>query len=529
MTNQSKGDNKKIKWISLIAILAFTAILYSGSLTNEILNGWDDGEYLSNPDIQHFDVAKFFDNYYLGMYQPLAVLTISLNWQSGEQDPVPYHATNLLIHLINIILVFYLFYKMSSRIDVATFVSLLFAIHPLQVEAVAWIAARSTGLYAMFYLAALIAYFVYLKEQKVGYIILTFIFFVLSCLSKSMAITLPVMLLVFDYLKERRFRGWAIWEKIPFFIVSVIIGIVTINAASAYGHIRNLAVSYNFFDRIVLIVYSLVFYLVKTLAPNHLSAVYAYPAKHGLFLPWQYYFSLFIFAVLILNVIIIRKSRRRTIFGLMFFTVALGPVLPLFWSRMLMLADRYTYIPIIGIFFILARIYVRYVETRAPRIAKYRIFINTGLFIYIVFLTVSTYHRIGVWENAKSLVSDVIRNDRSDVDVAIGYFFRGNLRDRSDNLNGALNDFSKAIELNPDYTLAYNNRGIIKGSMKDYKGALADFSKAIDLEPGYADAYYNRGNVHYYLKQFNEACSDWSRAEYLGSKQATKVRQKYCR
>ncbi len=529
MADPNMEENKRVRWIVLFAILAFTAILYSGSIKNDILYGWDDGEYIDNTSIRQFDVSKFFTTYYLGMYQPLAVLTLSINYQTARDNPVPYHATNLLIHLINIILVFYLFYRLAGRLDVATFISLLFAIHPMNVEAVGWIAARSTSLYAMFYLAALLSYIFYIKKKSISFLLLSFLFFVLSCFSKSMAMTLPVMFFVFDFYYGRKWKGRVLLEKIPFLIVSVVIGMVTINAAASFGHIRNLSVSYNLFDRILLFFYSVVFYLVKAVAPANLSAVYAYPAKSGFLLPWVYYFALFIFGIIILNIVILGKSKKRVLFGLMFFVVSIAPVLPLVWSRMLMLADRYTYIPYLGLYYILARIYIRFVESKREPIRKFAMFINTGLFVYILFLSVSTFEQTKVWKDTQTLMTDVIKKDRSNVDVSVGYFFRGNVHDRKNEMQAALNDFTKAVELNPDYTMAYNNRGIIKGSTQDYPGALEDFNKAIELEPNYADAYYNRGNVHFYLKQIDGACRDWTRAADLGSEQAAKIKNKYCK
>ncbi len=529
MSKQSDKGKDKVKWITLGAILVFTTILFSGSLNNDILYGWDDGEYINNRSIRTMDVGGFFNDYYLGMYQPLAVMTLSWNYQSAKDNPVPYHATNLLLHLINTILVFYLFYKVAGRLDIAAFVTLLFAIHPMHVEGVAWIATRSNLLYSSFYLAALFSYVLYLEKRTFIHILLTFLFFILSCFSKSMAVTLPVLLLLFDYFYERKFNWKTLLEKVPFFLVSIIFGIVSILAASEYNHIKNLSVDYNLLDRAVLWMYSVVFYLVKAVVPANLSAVYAYPDKEGMLLPGMYYFGAFIFLVIVLNVVILGRSRKTVIFGLLFFLITISLVLPVVWSRMLMLADRYTYIPYLGIFFMFSRLYVRFVESESERINKYQLFINTALFLYIIFLAGTTFQRIKVWKDAETMVTDVIEKDRSDVDVAIGYFFRGNIRDKKQDMQGALKDFTRAIELNPEYTMAYNNRGIIKGSMQDFEGALQDFNKAVELDPTYAEALYNRGNANYYLKNFIEACSDWSQAEFLGFEQASKVKKKYCR
>ena len=217
------------------------------------------------------------------------------------------------------------------------------------------------------------------------------------------------------------------------------------------------------------------------------------------------------------------------VFGFGFFLITISVVLPLVWSRMLMLADRYTYIPYLGLFYLFAFGFLKLKDNTSLPVRRYKPAVYGLIAVYAVFLSVTSWQRTQVWKDAPTMITDVIEKNRSDVDVSIGYFFRGNIRDLSQDMQGALNDFSKAIELNPSYTMAYNNRGIIRGSLQDFEGALEDFNKAVELEPGYADAIYNRGNAHYYLGMINEACSDWNRAERLGSKQAGVIRRRYCR
>jgi hypothetical protein len=526
---ESALNNKKIKILSLVVILVLTLIVFSNSVNNSILFGWDDGEYISNKDIQEFRLNKFFSTYYLGMYQPLAVMSLSLNYHLSEINPAPYHATNLLLHLVNIVLVFLLFLKITKRFEVTFIVTILFAIHPMHVEAVSWIATRSNGLYSVFFLVSLIYYLRYLDDKVKLNLIYSFIFFLLSCFSKSMAITLPAILFLLDYFKNRKYSQRVILEKIPFIIMSVVFGLIAMDAASEYGHIRNLDVNYNFSDRLVLPVYSIIFYLVKALAPANLSAVYAYPAKENDWLPWEYYFSILVFVFLIINIIKSGKLKRDVIFGMLFFFLSISVVLPLVWSRMLMLADRYTYLPYLGIFYIVAQFYLKIADGKTKQLRNYKT-VALSLFIgWIVFLSATSFHRNKVWKDAITLTTDVIEKDRSDLDVSIGYFFRGNILDIGNDLQHALSDYNKAIQLNPAYTLAYNNRGIIKGSIRDYEGAIADFNKAVELEPGYADAIYNRGNVHYYLGNAEDACRDWYKAKSLGSKQAELILSKYCK
>lgn len=524
----SQASDKKTRILSLVFILVLTLIVFSNSVDNDILFGWDDGEYITNEDLMEFNLKHFFSTYYLGMYQPLAMVSLSLNYQFSEMNPAAYHGTNLLMHLINVVLVFLMFSMMAKRIEITFVVTILFAIHPMHVESISWIAARSSVLYSVFYLAAIIFYLRFLDQKGKNNLIYSIIFFLLSCFSKSMAITLPVILFLIDYFKSRKITQKVILEKIPFVLISIVFGITSINAASEYGHISNLDINYNFFDRIVLLFYSIVFYVVKAVSPVNLSVIYAYPDKVNGWLPLEYYFSILVFAFLIFNILKSGKLKKEVYFGMLFFVFSVSIVLPLFWSRMLMLADRYTYIPYLGIFYILAQFYIKIADNKNQVFKKYKPVALLVLIGWIVFLSATSYQRNKQWKDSITLLTDVIKKDRSDMDVSMGYFFRGNIRDIGNDYQGALVDYNEAIRLNPFYTMAYNNRGIIKGSLQDYEGAFSDFNNALKQEPGYADAMYNRGNVHFYLGNADDACKDWNEAKKLGSKQAVLILSKYC-
>ncbi len=525
----SLGKLNKQFIFSITAIMLFTLIVFSNSINNEILYGWDDGEYIENQDIRDFNVRAFFSEYYLGMYQPLAIFSFAINYISAKDNPVPYHTTNLFLHLFNVFLVFLLFQKLTNKIEISFAVALLFAIHPMHVEAVSWIATRSNGLYSLFYLASLIAYINYIKKRSFLSLAVSLALFTLSCFSKSMAITLPFILLLLDYYYSRKFSFKIIVEKASFLIISIIFGIISIKAATDFGHLHYLETDYSFINRLFLISYSIMFYIIRVFAPIHLSAVYAYPGLDNEMLPYTYYGSLFVLVILVVLIFRPGKLKKEIIFGFLWFIISIAIVLPLMWSRMLMLADRYTYIPYLGLFFILAKVYAYTVNSQKPLIKKFRPIIYSTLIIWIVFLVVKTYQSNNIWKNSESLVTNVINNERSDKDLSIGYFFRGNIYDKKQDFKAALKDFTKAIELNPGYTMAYNNRGIIKGIMNDMKGAYDDFSMAIEKEPDYADAWYNRGNVLFYIKKKEEACQNWHKASELGSLQAEKIYRQYCK
>lgn len=518
--------NKKKILLILGCIFIVSFFIYSNSFQNEILYGWDDGEYVSDKSVQNFKVAEFFSNYYLGMYQPVAVFSFAINYQLSGLNPVAFHFTNFLLHLINISLVFFLILKISKRFEISAFVAFLFAIHPMHTEAITWISTRSNVLFFMFYLLALINYVNYLKNNRNRkFILLCFGFFVLSLFSKTMAITLPLMLFVFDFYLSRRFSKKIIFEKIPFFVLSIIFGIVAISAAKSYGHITYLETDYSAFDRIFLFCYSIVFYVVKLIIPINLSAIYSFPLKENGYLPWEYY-GAFLLVILAIWLIYKFRKNKEIVFGACFFLVAISVVLPLFWSRFFIVSERYSYLAYIGLYFILGSILQNLLSTKKQKIKPV---IYSVLIVFMLFCIITTYQRNKIWKNLDILMTDVISKNKNGMNAAYAYFFRGNYKDQKQDYKNALKDYNEAIRNYPDYIIAYNNRGIIRGIIQDFEGAYNDFNKCINLNKIYPDPYYNRGILNYMQNDLEGACRDWKKASVLGYKQADEIIRQYCK
>jgi hypothetical protein len=515
----------------LAAIMLIAAFVYLPSLDNDILYGWDDGVYLQDDHVRDLDgegLARFFSEFYLGMYQPLAVLSLSIDHQLFGEKPSGYHASSLLLHLLNIFLVFFFIYLLTKKISIALIVALLTAIHPMHVEAVSWIAARSTLLFTVFYLSALIFYLRYLKEEKWTKLVIAFLFFILACFTKSMAVTLPLVLFLLDHFKGRKTSQWAILEKLPFLVVSVVFGIVTIQAAGSYGHIENLSSSYTFTDRIFLLTYGIAFYLYKLILPVNLSAIYSFPLKEDGMLPVMFYLSpLFIIAI-ILGIFYFKKFRKEMIFGILFFLLSISLVLPFYWSRLFIVAERYSYLTYIGIYFLIGFGISGIYDRNNVKLKKIRPYFAGFLAVVIIFYLFTTLQRTKTWKDTGVLLTDVIAKPHNEATHAYAYYFRGNYRDMTMETDKALQDYNEAIGLYPEFILAYNNRGIVKGMMNDTRGALADFSRAIELKPDYADAWYNRGLAYLQLGDPERACDDWKRADSLGSPSAVRFIRKYC-
>ncbi|MDD3742654.1 MAG: tetratricopeptide repeat protein [Lentimicrobiaceae bacterium] len=516
----------------LCLLLFFTFILYSGALRNQFLIGWDDGEYLSSPLVNckgSIDMQGIFSSFQLGMYQPMAVLSFAINYKIAGNTAWPYILINILLHLANIWLVFLLSERWMNGWIPAAIVATLFALHPMHVEAVAWISTRSSGLFSLFYLLGLKAWDNYLRKKQTGYYLYALLFGLLALFSKSMAATFPLVLLLMDFFYKRPFSKKLILEKIPFFAFSILFGIIAIKAAASFGHISELQTDYTIVQRFFLMLYALGFYLIKFIVPLNLSAIYAFPELVGGHLPAYVYFTAIIPVFITAAIWISGKHRHEFAFAGLFFLFTISMVLPLYWSRIFIAADRYTYIPYIGLGIIVARMLIRMWDARIkPDKTTLRYLVAASVMVFIT-LSAATASRISIWRNTNVLLTDVIEKKRSDVDMAHAYFYLANHYEARDNAEEALKYYDLALSRHSRYPLALNNRGIIKGKTGNPVGAINDFEKAIKIRPGYAEAWYNRGLAAYQLGKSDEACNDWQKALGLGFKPARDALQRYCR
>ncbi len=234
---QLPGNSRMKKLLGILIILAIVSIVYIPVFQNGFLKTWDDNRYvLENKYIQEISpesVVKMFTVYYDGHYHPLTLLSLAVDYKIGGLEPKTYHITSLILHLVNVILVFsFVFLLFNKRnLLVPLVVSLLFGLGTMNVESVAWISERKNLLYSMFFFASLIAYLKYIELNKRKFYFLSLLFFLFSILSKSMAISLAVTLILIDlYYKRRVLSRKIIIEKLPFFLLAIAFGVVAIFA-----------------------------------------------------------------------------------------------------------------------------------------------------------------------------------------------------------------------------------------------------------------------------------------------------------
>ena len=514
----------------LITVIIYFPIFKAGFV-------WDDTYYIqTNELIRGLNLGDIFSKYVMGNYHPLTMLVFTIEYQLFDLNETGYHTVNLLLHLTNVLLVYYSIFLLSKKDIVALVAALLFGIHPLYTESVAWVSQLKDLLYTAFFLGAYIFYLKYLDEKQNRFYLLALLFFLFSVLSKAMAVSFPIVLLLTDYFRNRKLNLKTGIEKIPFFLLAIIFGIVAVLAQQSSEAIQDIS-TYSFPQRIVFACYGFITYLWKSFLPIYQSAFYSYPINSGENLGVQFYIYPLLVVGLLALVIYSRRFTKKIIFGFGFFTITVFLVLQLLPVGNAVMADRYSYLPFIGIFYLagegLDRIWSN--KGKTPAIAL--------LTICILFFSVLTFRRNKVWDNGITLWTDVIKknpeafigyNNRggtymgekkyeeaiADLNKAIelrpgyaealnnrGVIFSGKKRNTE-----ALNDLNKAIELRPDYPDALNNRGVILMDLSKYTEALNDFNKAIELRPGYAEAYYNRGLLFMNEKKYEQAVKDYDKA-----------------
>ncbi len=505
------------KWVFAVLIVISFAAFYN-SLNNKFLSSWDDNTYvLDNPVIKslHGDslggtLKNLFTGFETGNYHPLTMLSFSIEYNMFKLDPWYYHFTNLLFHLLNILLVFYFVWLLTKQQWTAFITAVLFGIHPMHVESVAWISERKDVLYAFFYLAALCMYVKYLKEEKKKrqHYFLVLILFIASALSKGMAVSFPVLLFVIDYFQGRKINKQTILEKLPFLVFAGVFGYIAILAqqsANAADDLSTLTV--NLGDKILFACYGIVMYLWKAIAPFNLSPHYPLPVKVGGSLPTLYYLSALIVPAIAFLVYKSKRYGKDIIFGFGFFIVTIVLVLQLLPVGNIIIAERYSYLPYIGLFFILARLVNKTIEDKPGKYKAWKVPTVVALAIFSFYCFYTTTQRCKVWENDFTLWTDAIEKFK---DNPFPYNSRGDAYFFQKEYEKAISDYSRAIELKD--THPYYNRGQAYYKLKIYDQAMKDFSKTVEINPTFARGYSMRAILYTDANKFEEALSDYNKA-----------------
>jgi protein O-mannosyl-transferase len=492
-------------WLFGLLILSF--IVYFPTLS-KIFIDYDDSLYILDcPDIRYFTLSKIpsiFSHFYMAQYSPIPTIVCGIIHMAGGFKPSLFNIIGLLLHLVNIALVFTFIWKLTKKFPMAFIVAALFGLSPMQVESVAWSAAVfKTGLYTMFYLSSLLLYIKYVKSNNILYLILSLLLFFGSFFSKEQSVALSLSVIAIDYFLGRNlFSKKVILEKIPYLLISLIIGITALASTKTY-HETLATTPFTFFERFLYASYALANYVVKLLVPFKLTIYHPYLKIRGVI----FYLCPLLFLV-ILGVFYYfwKKKNSYVIFGMLFFFINIGFSLSLQFvaARSTMMADRYVYMASIGYYFILGSIVVKLMDRKKlPQSV-----IVSVMAVYIGIMSIYSYNRTFVYKNTGAVMSDVIDKYPQ---TSFPYVNRGIYLRQNGQEELAFQDYNMAIKLDPKDDNAFLNRGNIYFYRNKDTLALADYNKslAINPYPKGAEIFSNRGAIYARMNQFDKSLDDY--------------------
>ncbi|HET7497917.1 MAG TPA: tetratricopeptide repeat protein, partial [Candidatus Eisenbacteria bacterium] len=496
----------------LAGLLALTFVVYWPSLQNGFVS-WDDDFYVAmNPVLARPSLAALITTPIAANWHPLTIASLLLDYRISGTSPATYHWINLLLHVANTALVFVFVRALSrNRFWTTVVTALFFGIHPMHVESVAWIAERKDVLYGFFYLLALIFYVRRVDGGGVGWIWAAFVSMALSVLAKPAAVVLPLSLLAIDWFRRRRFdaRLWA--EKVPFFALGIAGGLVNLYVQKSLGALT-VPHPWSLVDKVFFASYALVAYVAKLFVPVHLSAVYPYPAM-GAALPPRYVAAFLAVLVLLPLAIVVLRRNRPALFGIAFFFVNIVLVLQLITVGTAVLAERYTYLPYVGLFFALAWPLDDRGGSgfaRGLRRALATLFVLLG-----VFSVAQTWSRCSVWHDPETFWTDAIRKQPGEIVPA--YVNRGTYYRRTGRLELARRDYTEALALNPQIPSVWYYQGTVFAALGLSDSAMVCFDRALEGDPRRRSALNDRGALRLRRGDAEGAVRDFSRLIELDS------------
>lgn len=503
MQNISEGQKRLLICISLSIIILS---IYS-QVSHFSFVAFDDQVYVTNnahiqSGITWENIIWAFSSMEAGFWQPLTWLSLLLDFEIYRLDAGGYHLTNLLIHLFNAILLFLVLEGMTKALWQSAFVAMLFAVHPLNVEPVAWISSRKDLLSTFFFFMAIGAYGLYVKNISIYKYFLVLCFFILGLMAKSMVATLPVVLLCLDFwplarcriIKKNRVNmgivlgknsgrdtlTWLVSEKIPFIAIALVFISLTFIAENRLGALPSLT-SYPLWVRFENASVAYILYIMKMLFPAELSIFYLHPGRYD---TWQIIGSLIILAGIMLTVFLLRRKMPYVLVGWLWYLGTMAPVIGIVQIGGHLLADRYAYIPLVGLF-IMTAWSIGDIAKRGRGVKK--VVLSLAL-LSIISLSFLSHFQVRHWQNTVSIFEHA-------VNVApYNYVALDNLgiaMMRENRLPEAQLNFEKAISLNPQYASVYNNYGNLLVKQGYAEEAKKKYEQALRINPHFAEAHFN--------------------------------------
>jgi tetratricopeptide (TPR) repeat protein len=552
---QDKCKNSIVMAVLTIVVLAVFWQVHKFEFTN-----YDDNVYVSNNEhissgFTLHNIAWLFTRD-VGRWHPLVGLTQMLDCELFGLNPGRHHLINLFFHIINTLLLFVVLRKMTTAFWQSVFVAALFALHPMHVEPVAWISGRKDLLCTLFFFLTIAAYFHYVKNHARRWYAIALVLFALGLLAKPMLITLPFILLLLDYWPLQRFQLKIplrlIWEKIPFFALSIGSTVATFLIQRSIGAVRTTE-PIPFAMRVANAVVSYGKYIEKMFWPTHLAVFYPHPGEN---LPLWQTLAAFV-SLMIITILVIRlaKNYKYLFVGWFWYLATLIPVIGLVQIGSHSMADRYSYITLTGLFIIVA-----WGANDLLGKWKYKhVILELSALAVITILMVLTWFQIGFWHDTFSLFDHALKVTNGN------YIAHNNLAlalSQHNKFDEALNHLNRSLQINPGHldtsnhlamvyikmgrfsqaeqiclraikldptakpaASLYNNLGVIYGTTKRYKEAIQAFRQAIQINPDFAEAHCGLGISHLQTGDKNSAIKEYEILKEIDTEKANMLLQ----
>jgi protein O-mannosyl-transferase len=517
--------SRQARWVC-VALIAANLIVYASAWHHGFVNYDDDDYVTTNPVVLRgltwHGVAWAFTTGYAVNWHPLTWLSHMLDVQLYGLDPGLHHLTNLLFHIVNTLLLFGLLHRMTRALGRSAFVAGLFAVHPLHVESVAWVAERKDVLSTLFWMLTLWAYVGYVKRPGLRKYAVVLLLFALGLMAKQMLVTLPFVLLLLDFWPLGRMGtgadpagGWAlsherwaaavrlVWEKLPLLALSVASSVATFVIHQRGGAVIILsAIPLKLRAENALVSY--VAYIGKMLWPARLAVLYPYSRS----LPAWWVAGAFLF-LMGASVAVLRAAERRPYLpvGWFWYLGTLLPVIGLIQVGDQAMADRYTYVPLIGLFIIVAWGVPDLLVGWPLRLR--RIALPAAACLVILACAIAARGQLQYWENSTTLWTHALAvttgNNIAHNNLGVALADQGKIDE-------AIAQYSEALRNQPDYANAHNNLGVALDDQGKIDEAIAHYSEALRIKPDYANAHINlgvalanQGKIDGAITQFTEA------------------------
>jgi tetratricopeptide (TPR) repeat protein len=508
-------QTRKTLILSIYFILAVSTLLVFWQVHSFGFADYDDDDYVSeNPYVLNGLTAGAirwaFTTGYAGNWHPLTWLSLMFDCQLFSPNPGMIHLVNVFFHLANTLLLFSILKKMTGALWPSVFVAAAFALHPMHVESVAWITERKDVLSTFFWMLTMWAYAYFVSRPKIWRYLLVVIFFALGLMAKPMLVTLPFVLLLLDYWPLNRIGCFnrkiiysLVWEKMPFFALTVVSSIITFLVQRRSGAV----VDINFISldsRIANIFLSYAKYIGKMFWPCNLAVFYPFNIA-ARFPFWQAAMCALLLFIISVFVLCYGRSQKYLPVGWFWFVGTLIPVIGIVQVGLQAYADRYTYIPYIGLFIMLAWLLSQLLSKWPQR----KIALGLLMLLVLTTLGICAHRQTSRWSSGEPLFLHALAVTKNNF---VAYNGLGVVYSDLGRLQESIEAYQQAIKIKPDYVDAYINLGNSYEKLGRYQEEIDVFRKAVKINPNYAMAYYNLGLAYGNIGRSQEAINAFKQA-----------------